>query len=114
MSYALAGRLALGAGAVALALLGVVLRRKGIPKMDSIRPAFGRWRQGTQSTFEWVGGNRPKAEVDARELIAPNRTSGPQQKGFIGEMLRLTQPVDRGFEGLRAFAPVQPTHWLDA
>ena len=37
-SYALAGRLAFAAGAAALALLAAILRRKVIPKMDSLRP----------------------------------------------------------------------------
>lgn len=37
LSYALAGRLALGAGAAGLALLATALRRTVIPKMDSLR-----------------------------------------------------------------------------
>jgi hypothetical protein len=37
VSYAFAGRLAFAAGAAALALLATVLRRKVIPKMDSLR-----------------------------------------------------------------------------
>jgi 4-amino-4-deoxy-L-arabinose transferase-like glycosyltransferase len=37
VSYALAGRLGVAAGAVGLALLAVILRRKVIPKMDSLR-----------------------------------------------------------------------------
>ena len=37
LSYALAGRLALGAGAAFLALLAALLRRKVIPRMDSLR-----------------------------------------------------------------------------
>jgi len=36
VSYAFAGRLAFAAGAAALALLAAVLRRKVIPKMDSL------------------------------------------------------------------------------
>jgi len=38
VSYALAGRFGLGAGAAALALLAAILRRKIIPMMDSLRP----------------------------------------------------------------------------
>jgi hypothetical protein len=37
LSFALAGRLALAAGAAAIALVAVVLRRKLIPRMDSLR-----------------------------------------------------------------------------
>jgi hypothetical protein len=37
VSYAFAGRLAFAAGAAALALLATVLRRKVIPRMDSLR-----------------------------------------------------------------------------
>jgi hypothetical protein len=37
VSYALAGRLVFAAGAAAIALLAVVLRRKIIPRMDSLR-----------------------------------------------------------------------------
>lgn len=37
VSYALAGRLVFAAGAAALALLATLLRRKLIPKMDSLR-----------------------------------------------------------------------------
>jgi hypothetical protein len=37
VSLALAGRLALAAGAVALALLAIILRRRVIPKMDALR-----------------------------------------------------------------------------
>ena len=37
VSYAFAGRLAFAAGAAALALLATILRRKVIPKMDSLR-----------------------------------------------------------------------------
>jgi hypothetical protein len=37
VSYALAGRAAVAAGAAALALLATVLRRKIIPKMDALR-----------------------------------------------------------------------------
>lgn len=40
VSCALAGRLALAAGAAALALLATILRRKVIPKMDSLRAQF--------------------------------------------------------------------------
>jgi hypothetical protein len=37
LSLALAGRLGLAAGAAALALLAIVLRRQVIPRMDSLR-----------------------------------------------------------------------------
>src|SRR6185295_12149576 len=37
VSYAFAGRLGFAAGAAALALLATILRRKVIPKMDSLR-----------------------------------------------------------------------------
>ncbi len=37
VSYAFAGRTAFAAGAAALALLAIILRRKVIPKMDSLR-----------------------------------------------------------------------------
>jgi hypothetical protein len=37
VSYALAGRLGFAAGAAALALLATILRRRVIPKMDSLR-----------------------------------------------------------------------------
>lgn len=37
VSYAFAGRLALAAGAAGLALLATLLRRKVIPRMDSLR-----------------------------------------------------------------------------
>jgi hypothetical protein len=37
VSYAFAGRLAFAAGAAALALLATILRRKVIPRMDSLR-----------------------------------------------------------------------------
>lgn len=40
VSLALAGRLALATGAVALALLAAILRRKVIPKMDALRARF--------------------------------------------------------------------------
>lgn len=38
VSYALAGRVGFAAGAAALALLATILRRKVIPRMDSLRP----------------------------------------------------------------------------
>jgi hypothetical protein len=38
VSYGLAGRPVIAAGAAALALLATILRRKIIPKMDSLRP----------------------------------------------------------------------------
>jgi hypothetical protein len=37
LSYSFAGRPGFAAGAVALALLAIILRRKVIPKMDSLR-----------------------------------------------------------------------------
>ena len=40
VSLALAGRLALAAGAAALALLATILRRKVIPMMDALRDQF--------------------------------------------------------------------------
>lgn len=50
VSYALEGRLAVAAGAAALALLAALLRRQVIPKMDSLR---ARIQVGETAAIAW-------------------------------------------------------------
>ena len=86
LSLALSGRLALSAGAVALALLATVLRRKIIPKMDSLRaqlqvsdtsaiPAFRRIHLAA------ILANLAQLVIIVWSLIATSLQSGPVLSG---------------------------------
>lgn len=51
VSYALSGRLTIAAGAAGLALLATLLRRKVIPKMDSLRAQIQAGEQSAIAAF---------------------------------------------------------------
>jgi hypothetical protein len=80
-SLALAGRLTLAAGAVALALLATVLRRQVIPRMDALRaqfqvndtsgiPAFRRMHVAA------IGANLAQLVIIVWSLIATSMQAG--------------------------------------